>query len=265
MTPFGERVRSLRKARGITLKQMAGALELSPAYLSALEHGHRGQPSPALVVQICEYFHLIWDDYEEMQKLVRLSHPRVVVDTSGLAPAATELANLLATKIGTLDTAEIAAQMVVQCRYPPQGHRSVTGSLPQIDFASWPLGEAAAAINEATLVIVMIETPRAVDNVEEIAAVPGVDVLLVGTNDLCLEMGIPGQLDHPRVIEAFERITAACRAKGKHAGLGGVYTPPLIERYVGMGFRFILAGSDLSFMLAGARERAAAVRAMRPR
>jgi transcriptional regulator with XRE-family HTH domain len=109
MTPFGDRVRSLRKARGITLKQMAGALELSPAYLSALEHGHRGQPSPALVVQICEYFHLIWDDYEEMQKLVRLSHPRVVVDTSGLSPAATELANLLAEKIGGLDDERIAA------------------------------------------------------------------------------------------------------------------------------------------------------------
>ncbi|HEX5078493.1 MAG TPA: aldolase/citrate lyase family protein [Geminicoccaceae bacterium] len=164
-----------------------------------------------------------------------------------------------------VDTAEIAAQMAEQCRYPPRGRRSVTGALPQIDFASWPLGEATAAIDAATLVVVMIETPRAVANVNEIAAVPGVDVLLVGANDLCLEMGIPGQLDHPRVVEAFERITAACRASGKHAGLGGVYTPPLIEGYVGMGFRFILAGSDLSFMLAAAKERAAAVRAMSPR
>jgi 2-keto-3-deoxy-L-rhamnonate aldolase RhmA len=67
------------------------------------------------------------------------------------------------------------------------------------------------------------------------------------------------------VVESFERIAAACRANGKYAGLGGVYTPPLIERYVGMGFRFILAGSDLSFLLAGARERATAVRAMSPR
>jgi 4-hydroxy-2-oxoheptanedioate aldolase len=141
----------------------------------------------------------------------------------------------------------------------------VTGALPQIDFASWPLGEATAAINEATLVVVMLETPLAIDNVEAIAAVPGLDVLLVGANDLCLEMGIPGQLDHPRVVNAFERIAAACRAKGKYAGLGGVYTPPLIERYVAMGFRFVLAGSDLSFMLGAAKERAAAVRAMSPR
>jgi 2-keto-3-deoxy-L-rhamnonate aldolase RhmA len=164
-----------------------------------------------------------------------------------------------------VDTAETAAQMVDHCRYPPQGHRSVTGALPQIDFASWPLGEATAAINAATLVVVMLETPLAIDNAPAIAAVPGLDVLLVGTNDLCLEMGIPGQLDHPRVVDALERIVAACRAKGKHAGLGGVYAPPLIERYVAMGFRFVLAGSDLTFMLGAAKERAAAIRAMRLR
>jgi 2-keto-3-deoxy-L-rhamnonate aldolase RhmA len=164
-----------------------------------------------------------------------------------------------------VDTAEIAAQMVDHCRYPPLGHRSVTGALPQIDFESWPLGEATAAISAATLVVVMLETPLAIDNAPAIAAVPGLDVLLVGTNDLCLEMGIPGQLDHPRVVDALERIVAACRANGKHAGLGGVYTPPLIERYVAMGFRFVLAGSDLSFMLGAAKERAAAIRAMRLR
>jgi transcriptional regulator with XRE-family HTH domain len=108
MTPFGEKIRELRRQRGVTLKQLAGALELSPAYLSALEHGHRGLPTPAFIVQICEYFHLIWDDYEEMHRLARLSHPRVVVDTRGLSPTATELANLLAERIGALDEATMA-------------------------------------------------------------------------------------------------------------------------------------------------------------
>lgn len=102
MTPFGARVRALRAARGITLRQFADALQISPAYLSALEHGHRGLPSAALVVQICEYFNLIWDDYEEMQRLVRLSHPRVVVDSAGLDPAHTELANELARRLANL-------------------------------------------------------------------------------------------------------------------------------------------------------------------
>ncbi len=109
MTPFGAKLRELRRARGVTLKQMAAALELSPAYLSALEHGQRGRPTKALVVQICEYFHLIWDDYEEMHRLARLSHPRVVVDTRGLSPAATEAANLLAERIAELDAGTLVA------------------------------------------------------------------------------------------------------------------------------------------------------------
>lgn len=111
MTPFGARVRALREARGVTLKQLAGALEISPAYLSALEHGHRGRPTPALLVQICEYFHLIWDDYEEIHRLARLSHPRIQVDTSGLSAAATELANLLAERIHGLDEETVVAAL----------------------------------------------------------------------------------------------------------------------------------------------------------
>lgn len=102
MTPFGAKVRALRADRKITLKQMAADLELSEAYLSTLEHGHRGRPSEALVVQICEYFHLIWDDYEEMHRLAAISHPKVTVDTSGLTPAHTELANTLSEKIRDL-------------------------------------------------------------------------------------------------------------------------------------------------------------------
>ena len=122
MTPFGAKLRALRKARGLTLKQMAAALELSPAYLSALEHGQRGRPTPALVVQICEYFHLIWDDYEEMHRLARLSHPRIVVDTRGMAPAATEVANLLAERIGELDDDSLAALgKVLRTRRAPGG------------------------------------------------------------------------------------------------------------------------------------------------
>jgi 2-keto-3-deoxy-L-rhamnonate aldolase RhmA len=161
-----------------------------------------------------------------------------------------------------VDTPEVAAALVAACRYPPAGSRSIVGGLPQIDFAAWPVAEATRAINDATLVIPMIETPAAVANVEAIAAVAGVDVLLVGSNDLSLAMGIPGQLDHPELVAALERVAAASRARGIHAGFGGVYEPALIERYIRLGFRLVLAGSDLSFMLSMARQRAAAVRAM---
>jgi len=109
MTPFGAKLRELRKARGITLKEMAANLEISSAYLSALEHGKRGKPSPMLVRQICTFFTIIWDEAEELERLARISHPRVAVDTAGLSPRATELANLLAERIGDLDEDELAA------------------------------------------------------------------------------------------------------------------------------------------------------------
>lgn len=102
MTPFGKRLREMRREKGVTLTDMAEALEVSPAYLSALEHGKRGRPSLLLQHQICGYFNIIWDEAEALQRLARISHPRVTVDTAGLSPDATELANLLAERIGDL-------------------------------------------------------------------------------------------------------------------------------------------------------------------
>ncbi len=161
-----------------------------------------------------------------------------------------------------VDTAEVAAQMVSNCRYPPVGHRSVTGALPQLDFQTIPMGEATRAINDATLLVIMLETPQAIDNVERIAAIDGIDSLLIGTNDLCMEMGIPGQVGDPKVAAAYERVIAACRANGLHPGMGGVYDPALMKKYVAMGARLVLAGNDLSLMMAAGRQQAAAVRAM---
>ena len=102
MTPFGKKLREMRRDKGVTLTDMAEALEVSPAYLSALEHGKRGRPSLLLQHQICGYFNIIWDEAEALQRLARISHPRVTVDTAGLSPDATELANLLAERIGDL-------------------------------------------------------------------------------------------------------------------------------------------------------------------
>nr|WP_202397135.1 helix-turn-helix domain-containing protein [Pseudoroseomonas coralli] len=95
-------MRALRQARGVTLKELAAALQVSPAYISALEHGRRGRPSVGLIHQVNEFFGLIWDDAEEMARLARVSHPKVTLDTSGLSPEATELANLLAARIRRL-------------------------------------------------------------------------------------------------------------------------------------------------------------------
>jgi transcriptional regulator with XRE-family HTH domain len=103
MTPFGEKMRKLRADRAITLKQMSSAIGVSSAYLSALEHGKRGRPGWHLIQRIIAYFNIIWDEAEEVTRLARISHPRITIDTSGLNPLATELANRLADDIGKLE------------------------------------------------------------------------------------------------------------------------------------------------------------------
>ncbi|QWW67779.1 helix-turn-helix domain-containing protein [Rhizobium sp. WYJ-E13] len=108
MTPFAEAVRKLRARKGVTQKQMAAALNVSPAYLSALEHGRRGVPSFDLLQRIAGYFNIIWDEAEELFLVAGSSDPRVIVDTSGLPSEYTEFANRLAKRIRNLDSADIA-------------------------------------------------------------------------------------------------------------------------------------------------------------
>jgi transcriptional regulator with XRE-family HTH domain len=107
MTPLGAKLRALRQSRGLTLKDMAKALNVSSAYLSALEHGRRGTPTWVLLQRIITYFNIIWDEAEELQRLAELSDPRVVVDTGGLAPEATEFANRLARDISRLSPEDL--------------------------------------------------------------------------------------------------------------------------------------------------------------
>lgn len=109
MTPFGARLRALRSARGMNLKDLAAQLQVSSAYLSALEHGRRGAPSIGLVHQVCDLLGLIWNQAEELADLARLSHPRVTVDTAGLTPEQTALANRLAQTIRRLPPETVAA------------------------------------------------------------------------------------------------------------------------------------------------------------
>jgi transcriptional regulator with XRE-family HTH domain len=120
MTPFGARVRALRAAHGVTLRDLAARLQVSAAYLSALEHGKRGAPSDGLVHQVCDAFGLIWDEAEELAQLARLSHPRVTVDTAGLTPEQTALANRLAQSIHRLSPETVAALHAVLDATTPQ-------------------------------------------------------------------------------------------------------------------------------------------------
>ena len=159
-----------------------------------------------------------------------------------------------------VDTPEQARRVADSCRFPPAGRRSMGGGLQQTGFAAMPVAETARAVNDEMLVVAMIESPAAVARAEEIAAVNGVDALLIGTNDLCFEMGIPGQFNDERVKQAYAKVIAACSKFGKFPGMGGMYTPELLERHVAMGVKLILAGSDFSLLMQAAGARATLVR-----
>ena len=150
-----------------------------------------------------------------------------------------------------VDTAEEARDIADKLRYPPRGHRSVGGGQAQFDYNPMPLGEMTKAIDDNTLVTVMIETPKAVENAEAIAAVPGIDCLLMGSSDLSMELGIPG-----------EKLVAACTKHGKWAGMGGAYGEDLLKMYIGKGMKLVLAGNDLPMLTGAARAHQAKVRAL---
>jgi 2-keto-3-deoxy-L-rhamnonate aldolase RhmA len=154
-----------------------------------------------------------------------------------------------------VDTAKEARRIAEAFHYPPQGHRSWGGPPAIYGYRAPAMAEAQKAINAEILTVVMIESPEAVKNAADIAAVDGVDVLLIGTSDLSSELGVAGQMGHPKVVDAYETVGAACSKHGKVLGMGGVYDEEHASRYVGMGARFVLTGSDHSYMVMGAGER----------
>lgn len=154
-------------------------------------------------------------------------------------------------------SADEAKRVVAAARYAPAGDRSYAGGAAQLQFRAFPPVEAMRALNEATMIVVMMETLEALERVDEIAAVDGVDMLFIGTNDLTTEMGIVGKLDDPRVRDAYTRTIAACRKHGKHVGIGGLASrPDLIAEYVKLGARFISTGTDLGFLTAACVQKA---------
>ena len=135
MTPFGEKLRAIRAERGMALKDMAAGLQVSPAYLSAMEHGRRGKPSRRFVHRVCQFLGIIWDEAEELQRLADLSHPRMVVDTAGLSAKATLFANLLADRIAGLDEAMLdhLLQQIDPSRGRPEPLTGAPGSEQEED------------------------------------------------------------------------------------------------------------------------------------
>lgn len=159
-----------------------------------------------------------------------------------------------------VENADEARKVVDAMCYPPLGHRGVSGAIAQFGYRPVNLGEAVVELNRKTLICVMLETPEAVAQADEIAAVDGIDIVMIGTNDLAMALGHPQEFGHPEVVGAYETVAAACKRHGKWLGSGGVYDIDLVRRYVGMGVRFLLAAGDSGLMITAGRERVGSLR-----
>lgn len=154
-----------------------------------------------------------------------------------------------------------AEKVVAAAKFPPLGDRSVSIGLPQLKFQNYPVAQARQELNRKTTVVAMLEGPEAIENVEAIASVEGVDILFIGTNDLCAQLGIDGQFDHPRVREAYARTIEVARRLGKHVGVGGLSgQPALLSEFVKLGARYVSAGSDLQYLMTAAKDRSKLLR-----
>ena len=159
-----------------------------------------------------------------------------------------------------VDNAAEAKACVDACRFPPQGKRSVAGSGAVLGYAALPAAETTRILNENIMVIPMLETPEAIKNADAIAAVPGIDMLLIGTNDLMAEMGIPGQIDNPKVREAYAAVAAACKKHKRFLGIGGIKSGAILTELRAMGAQFLLASNDEAMLVAAAREESKTLR-----
>jgi len=159
-----------------------------------------------------------------------------------------------------IESADQAREVVDRLCFPPLGHRGVSGSIPQFGFGAVNLRDAISELNTKTLIAVMLETPEAVSQADEIAAIEGVDIVMIGTNDLALALGHPGEFDHPKVVSAYETVATACRRHNKYLGSGGVNAPDLVTRYVDMGVRFLLAAGDTGLVISSGQQRVKTLR-----
>lgn len=155
-----------------------------------------------------------------------------------------------------VQSADEARALVRAVKHAPLGERSLAGAAPQLNYRTLPPAQVVRELDQASMVVAMIESQTGLDAADAIAAVDGVDMLLVGANDLSVELGIAGQMDHPEVHKAFLRVIEACRAHGKSVGIGGLGgRPDLIRQYLDLGAGYVSTGNDISFLSSAAAQK----------
>jgi 2-keto-3-deoxy-L-rhamnonate aldolase RhmA len=215
-------------------------------------------------------YDLIWIDLE---------HSSMSVDTAAqLAAAATDLGMISWVRVPERDygiigrlldcgasgiispNVESAAEARVAaaaCRFPPLGRRSALGILPQYGYARMPTAELTERANADVVLQVLLESAKAIENADEIAAVQGVDIIGIGTNDLTADLGCPGDVRDPRFLEACATVAAAAKRHGKVAVIGGIADPGQWRELLALGFApLVFAGIDTDIIATALDQRA---------
>lgn len=161
-----------------------------------------------------------------------------------------------------INSRDEAQEIVHAARFPPLGHRSISGPNAVSGYQPRTAPQLVELLERRTVVAVMIETPEAVQSADSIASVGGIDMMLVGPSDLTAEMGIHGQYENDHFHHAVESVAAACRSHGLALGIAGIKSLDLLNRFVGLGLRFISAGTDIGMMTEAATTRAQALRGL---
>lgn len=153
-----------------------------------------------------------------------------------------------------IETAAEAEAVVRAALFAPLGKRSVAGSGVAMGYNTYPPDEICQRLNQRSLIVAMLESEDGISNAEAIAAVPGIDMLLIGTNDLCAELGVQGQYEHPKIRAAYQTAAKACKKHGLPLGIGGIKTGPMLPELYDLGARFLLARTDEALLLAAAKD-----------
>jgi 2-keto-3-deoxy-L-rhamnonate aldolase RhmA len=246
----GEVVSSMtvRMARGIEIAQIAKTAGFDSIYVD-MEHGSLSLDTTgqiclaALGIGIAAFVRVPANQPEWISRVLDAGAQGII------APHVTSAAQ--------------AREIVKHAKFAPLGERSVVSQLPQLQYRNFPATEACEVLNETTLVMVQFESGAAIEAAEDILAVDGVDMVMIGANDLTADMGIPADYDHPRLHAAFEHTIQACRKRGKHAGIGGLAgRPDLVAKFVKMGARYVSCGTDVGFLLAAGAAKAKEIKAL---
>ena len=156
-----------------------------------------------------------------------------------------------------VDSVSEATQIGLATRYPPTGVRGAGGNI--LGVCGMPLPEYIQHANNTMLTAIMCESAEAVERANDLAAVPNTDVMVIGPTDLSINLGVPGQTDHPTFVKAAEKVVAAC---AKHKKTPGIHVGSVKEcqRWASFGFRYLMCSADAAMLRSASNEMAAAMK-----